>query len=174
MSFTATVTADSASMGPRYAERLVKDVPAERFARLAKLGGETIQSNHPAFILGHLCLYPHKVLTLLGKDASGVEPPAGWEELFSKAATCVDDPEGTIYPPAQQIAEFFQTSYAAALEALREASEEQLTAANPIDTPMKAVCPTLGALLAFYLNGHVMMHLGQLSAWRRMEKLPPA
>jgi hypothetical protein len=34
--------------------------------------------------------------------------------------------------------------------------------------------PTLGAVVAFYLGGHVMNHLGQLSAWRRCLGLPPA
>ena len=34
--------------------------------------------------------------------------------------------------------------------------------------------PTLGAVVAFYLAGHVMNHLGQLSAWRRCIGLPPA
>jgi hypothetical protein len=29
-------------------------------------------------------------------------------------------------------------------------------------------------MLGFYLSGHVMSHLGQLSAWRRCLGLPPA
>ncbi|RMF39461.1 MAG: DinB family protein [Planctomycetota bacterium] len=161
-------------MGPRYAQRLLADIPPERFARLAVPGGVLIQSNHPAFILGHLSLYPAKVLQLLGQDASDVLPPAEFERLFSRDATCVDDPDGSIYPPQSAIVERFNTGYARAIEAIRGAPDEQLYAPNPVDTPMRQVCPTLGGLLAFYLTGHVMVHLGQLSAWRRMEGLPPA
>lgn len=166
--------AETASMGPRYAKRLVDGIPTDRFARLSSPGGHVVQANHPAFVLGHLCLYPVKVLEHLGVDSTAVKPPAGFEELFSKNATCQDDPNGSLYPPADQLMSFFDESYAAAIEAIRQAPDELLSAPNPVDTPMKTVCTTLGSLLAFYLTGHVMTHLGQLSTWRRMEGLPPA
>lgn len=169
-----TILADTATVGLRNANRLVAGIPTERFARLAAPAGEPIPSNHPAFALGHLCLYPLKVLQLLGRDASGVQPPEGFERLFSKDARCEDDASGSLYPPAQEIIEFFNRSYEAAQAALREASDEQLLAENPVDTPMKQLCPNLGSLLNFYMSGHVTLHLGQISAWRRMEGLPPA
>jgi hypothetical protein len=34
--------------------------------------------------------------------------------------------------------------------------------------------PTLGSVHAFYCGGHIMMHLGQMSAWRRMMGLGSA
>lgn len=166
--------ADAALMGPRYAARLVNSIPSERFARLSTPGQQTVDANHPAFVLGHLCLYPVKVLQLLGLEASEVEPPGEFEAIFSKEAKCVDDPDGTRYPTKEEIICFFESSYAIAIEALRNASDEQLTAENPVDTPMKQLCPSLGSMLAFYLTGHVMVHLGQLSTWRRMEGLPAA
>lgn len=171
---TGKMIADAASMGSRYMQRLVKGVPAERFARFATAGGETIVANHPAFALGHLCLYPQKVLQLLGVDAAAAAPPPGFEEVFSKDATCKDDPDGSIYPSYERIITFYEQAYAAALEALSEASDEQLAAENPVDSPMKQICPTLGAMLCFYLTSHVMIHLGQVSTWRRIEGLPPA
>lgn len=174
MGMSGAMVADAASMGPRYAMRLIKDIPAERFARLAKPGNVTVQANHPAFILGHLCLYPIKVVELLGQDTSNVVPPEKFNAMFSKDATCTDDPDASLYPPSDQIISFFETSYAAAIDAMRSASDAQLAAENPVDTPMKNVCPTLGGLLTFYMTGHVMTHLGQLSTWRRMEGLPAA
>lgn len=166
--------ADAALMGPRYAARLVNSIPNERFARLSNPGQQTVDANHPAFALGHLCLYPIKVMQLLGLETSEVEPPEGFEKLFSKEAKCVDDPDGGLYPPKDEIIRFFENSYAIAIEALRNAEDEQLTAENPVDSPMKQVCPSLGSMLAFYLTGHVMVHLGQVSTWRRMEGLPAA
>ena len=39
---------------------------------------------------------------------------------------------------------------------------------------MRAKFPTNGAMLAFYVGGHFMLHMGQLSAWRRAVGLGPA
>jgi hypothetical protein len=161
-------------MGPRYAKRLLTGIPEHRCSRLSAPGGTTIQANHPTFILGHLALYPIKVLQHLGLEDETATPPENYEKLFSKTATCQDDPDGRIYPPISEIVPLFERSYASAIEAIRRTNNEQLNAPNPVDTPMKEICPTLGSLLAFYLTGHVMTHLGQLSTWRRMEGLPPA
>ena len=174
MSIAGPIIADAASVATKYADRLLKDIPQERFPRFSTPGDKTVTANHPAFIFGHLCLYPLKVVELLGGDTSDVQPPKEFEELFSKTATCVDDPDGTVYPDAETIQKFFVKSYEHASNALRKASDEQLAAENPIDTPMKQLCPTLGSLLNFYMVGHVTTHLGQLSTWRRMEGMPPA
>ena len=169
-----SIIADTASVGVRMAGRLVNDIPAERFGRFAAPAGQIIVSNHPAFALGHLCLYPLKVHQLLEQDTSSVQPPSQFEALFSRDATCQDDAQGTLYPPSAEIIDFFNRSYAAAQATLRNASDTQLSADNPLDTPMKQFCPTLGALLNFYMTGHVTNHLGQISAWRRMQGLKPA
>ncbi len=66
--------ADAAAMGPRYAKRLVHGIPSKRFARFAAPAGECIVANHPAFIMGHLCLYPIKVVELLGGDTRPGDP----------------------------------------------------------------------------------------------------
>ena len=39
---------------------------------------------------------------------------------------------------------------------------------------MTELFPTLGSMQAFYVGGHIMMHLGQISAWRRMQGLGAA
>lgn len=61
--------ADSCRLSMGYAERLLKNIPAERFGRLATVGDEVVQSNHPAFIYGHLSLYPSRIVAELGRDA---------------------------------------------------------------------------------------------------------
>lgn len=166
--------AAAASMGPRYASRLVKDIAEKDFGRFASPGGTAVQANHPAFILGHLCLYPAKVTELLKADGAKTTPPEKFEELFSKTATCTDDPSGDLYPKPEAIIAFFEQSHEAAFEAIRSASDEELLKPNPMDNPMAQVVPTLGSLIAFYMTGHLMTHLGQLSTWRRMQGLPPA
>ena len=174
MSQTSSMIADASSVGIAYGNRLLKDVPTERFARFSAPGSTTIQANHPAFILGHLSLYPMKTLELLGQDTSAVVPPDNYEELFSKTATCQDDPEGSIYPASDELIAVFNKCYEAGIAGLREATDDKLAEENPIDTPMKQMCPTLGGLLTFYMTSHVLTHLGQLSTWRRMEGMQPA
>ncbi len=174
MGQSGAMIADAGTVGLRYAKRLLEGLPADRYGRFATPGNQVVESNHPAFILGHLSLYPAKVLALLGSDAAAVQPPEEYHTLFSKEAKCVDDPDHNIYPAIEELSGVFVHVYEKALEVVRQASDEQLAAENPIDTPMKQVCPTLGALLCFYLTGHLTTHLGQLSAWRRMEGLPPA
>jgi hypothetical protein len=174
MGQVGSLIADASSVGLRYAKRLVDATPAERFGRIANPGGQSVQSNHPAFALGHLALYPVKVLELLGGDTTAALPPEHYKSLFSKDAKCLDDVDSRLYPPKDELWQVFQQTYDAALTALRTCDDQLLLAPNPVDTPMKTVCPTLGSMLAFYMTGHVMSHLGQVSAWRRMEGLPPA
>jgi hypothetical protein len=166
--------ADAASVSQRYAKRLLVGIPVDRFARFAAPGKQMIESNHPAFILGHLSLYPINVLELLAVDTTPVQPSNRFTALFSKDAKCQDDAHGIVYPSMQEVSGVFFKTYEVALTAMRDASDSQLSVENPVDTPLKQVCPTLGSMLAFYLTGHVAMHLGQLSTWRRMEGMPPA
>lgn len=166
--------ADAASVSQRYAKRLLVGIPVDRFARFATPGKQVIESNHPAFILGHLSLYPFNVVRLLGLDTTKVQPTDRFTTLFSKDAKCQDDAHGIIYPSMQEVSDVFFSSYEIALQAMRDAADSQLAVENPVDTPIKQICPTLGSMLGFYLTGHVATHLGQLSTWRRMEGLPPA
>lgn len=165
--------ADSAARGIGYAERLLKDLPGDRFARMSSPGNQTIDANHPAFILGHLCLYPQKVMAHIGAATEQTQVPESFDAVFSKTATCQDDADGTLYPSPEIIIETFRHCYAAALEAIAQCDDSLLGQDNP-DEAMKAFFPTMGSMLNFYLTSHVMVHLGQLSTWRRMEGLTPA
>tara|TARA_R110002049_G_scaffold4601_5_gene32008 strand:+ start:19595 stop:20119 length:525 start_codon:yes stop_codon:yes gene_type:complete len=163
----------SARLGIGYVERLLKDVTPENFARLAKVGDTTIESNHPAFILGHLSLYACRVIDQVGQDATAYEPSEAFEKVFSKDATCVDDPHGTIYPPMDEVVSAMLESYRAAADALDAADDAVLMEPNPNEA-MRGKFPTKGAMMAFYVGGHVMLHVGQMSAWRRAMGLGPA
>ena len=166
--------ADAAGVGMRYARRLLDSIPADRFARTAAPGGTLIPANHPAFNIGHLTCYPSKIAELLGADPTAATPPANFVALFAKDNQCVDDPTGTIYPGKEEILAVFTRTYEAAFKALRECDDQLLLDPNPVDSPLKNICPTLGSMLAFYAIGHVTSHLGQVSTWRRMEGLPAA
>jgi hypothetical protein len=165
------IIADSLHVALGYAERLLEDVPPARFARFAQVGGVTIVSNHPAFIYGHLSLYAPKVLRLIGHPAPPT--PEHFEIRFSKDATCRDDVDGDLYPPLDDVVGFFREGHRMVTGALRSTPDEVFDRPNPAEGRMRERFPTIGSVQAFYCGGHIMMHLGQMSAWRRMEGLGP-
>jgi hypothetical protein len=164
--------ADSCRLSLGYAERLLKDIPAERFGRLATVGDEVVQSNHPAFIYGHLSLDPCRIVAELGRDASSIVPTDAYVKIFDHNAKCVDDFEGSIYPAMDEIVERFFAAHRLALDTLMTADDSLFKQANPNEA-MRGKFATIGSMHGFYVGGHIMIHMGQLSAWRRMIGLPP-
>jgi hypothetical protein len=167
------MVAASARLGLGYAERLLQDVTPEQFARYAKIGDTVIESNHPAFIYGHLSLYSSRVIGEAGGDAEPFLPSTEFQNLFSKDAQCIDDPDGSIYPAMNDVTSALLGGYRAAADALEIADDSVFEVENPNEA-MRAKFPTKGASHAFYVGGHFMLHMGQMSAWRRMMGLGPA
>jgi hypothetical protein len=165
--------AASARLGLGYAERLLKDVTPQQFTRFARIGDTLIESNHPAFIYGHLSLYACRVIEGVGADATRYQPSEKFVELFSKDATCVDDPDGSIYPAMDDVTSALLEGYRAAAAALEAAPDDLFIAENPSEV-MREKFPTTGAMYTFYIGGHFMLHIGQMSAWRRAMGMGPA
>lgn len=168
------VIAESLNLSLGYAERLLKGVTANEFARFAAPGGVVVTSNHAAFCYGHLSLYAPRILEQLGCPDPSLAIPDSFQTAFSKDSTCVDDEAGTIYPAMEEVTDFFFRGYRAALAAVKEADDAVLKQPNPMEGRMRELFPTLGSMQAFYVGGHMMMHMGQVSAWRRMHGLPAA
>ena len=168
------IIADSLALSVGYADRLSAGLTPENFARFAAPGGDIIESNHPAFTYGHLSLYAPRIIGQLGRDDLAVAVPDKFETVFSKDARCADDPDGSAYPSMDAVLQLFKSGYANASTALREADDATLQQENPTPGRMTELFPTLGSMHGFYVGGHMMMHLGQLSAWRRMQSLGPA
>lgn len=156
-------------------DMLLEGIPDERFARLPHCGGEVVQTNHPAFVFGHLALYGSRICDLAGdtRSAERVAPPAGWGEVFGVGHACLDDPEGTIYPARTAIMEVFRPGFEAAIAAAEAADEARYAQENPIER-MRRIAPTTGDAIMFMLGSHPMYHLGQVSAWRRLHGLGAA
>ncbi|MEM8914073.1 MAG: DinB family protein [Planctomycetota bacterium] len=160
-------------MSVGYMHRLLADVTAAQFARLPSIRGTVIESNHPAFILGHLSLYPCRIVKTLSGDSSSIDPTEKYNALFSPSASCLDDPDGTLYPSMEEITTKFFQAHEAAIEAVINADETQFSSPNENER-MQSRFATTGSMHAFYLGGHIMIHVGQFSAWRRMMGLGPA
>jgi hypothetical protein len=161
------------------AEQLLKDVTPALFARKPRFegasGARVIDANHPAFVYGHLATYPQRLLQLAGLDASAPEVimPETYAGLFGAGNECRDDADGSIYPAMAEITERFFTSYRHTLEVLSTAGDEVFARENPMEGRMKAMFPTVGPAINFMVNSHIMMHLGQVSTWRRCFGLGP-
>ncbi len=156
-----------------HAEKLLRDIPAERFARLPALGGVIIQTNHPAWVCGHLSLYPARMLRMVGMDASPAAPPDRWTDLFKGGSPCLDDPSGKHYPPRDELVSTLLRASAELLDRVEGIEDEILDRPNP-DEQYRQVFPTVGAAFVVLLCSHVAMHMGQVSAWRRCMGMGPA
>ncbi|MDM4014152.1 DinB family protein [Roseiconus lacunae] len=165
--------AASAKLAMGYADRLLTGVGPDDFARFAAVGDTTVQANHPCFILGHLSLYPCRVVSQLGGDAASIEPTDAFVTCFNKDAACRDDVDGTIYPNMDAVVDAFRRSHQLAIETVRLATDDQFDAPNPNEA-MREKFPTIAAMHGFYLGGHLMIHMGQFSTWRRIKGMGAA
>lgn len=150
----------------RYAEGLLKGVPADKFARLPEGRNGPIQTNHPAFIYGHLSIYPAKTLDILGHSGV-ITNPAGFLELFEAGKECRDDPEGTIYPPMETITAHFFNAHKTMFAKIAELTDEDLAQPHGLESDFAKSFPTRAAFAAFLVGPHAFTHIGQMSAWRR-------
>jgi hypothetical protein len=174
MNRIGSIIAPGAKLGLAYAERLLADVTDANYARFARPGGIVVKSNHAAFILGHLSLYPVRATQYLHLPAGATAFPPNYEPLFKFGTECQDDPAGAIYPPLAELKTQFFESYQAAIAAIESAPDEAFAGPNPAEGRLRELFPTIGPALNFYMIGHVQVHLGQFSAWRRAMGLPPA
>ncbi len=167
MGALAHAIADNGGLSVGFAEMLLKDIPSEKTALLPRVGGQIIQTNHPAFILGHLSIYPKRIAALAGLGEDFVPNPAGFEDLFAAGKECVDDPEWKVYPRLDRITEHYFAGHRKLLAALPEVNDEALAQPHGMPSDFAKRFQTKAGLLGFYLGGHQMMHMGQISAWRR-------
>ncbi len=164
----ASVVIPSAQRCLAFADLILAGIPAKDFARMPK----GVKTNHPAFNFGHLALYPDRIFNMIGRT-NQEQPDAKFTDLFAAGKECLDDPEGKVYPPMDKIVERFRTRHESVVKAIPEVSEDVWDRPNPNEKMVERF-PTVGSIVAFLLSAHMMVHLGQISTWRRCMGLPPA
>lgn len=158
------------TLSKMYAEGLTKDITPENFRRKPK----GIDTNSPAFNIGHLCVYPERILAMIGREDLA-RPDQRYADLFSAGKPGLDDPDGTLYPPMGEIMARFYQRYGVTVEAVRGVDEAVFQKPNPsANENFRKMLPTVGMVVAFLLDGHCQSHLGQVSAWRRCMGMGPA
>jgi hypothetical protein len=145
----------------QYARMLVTDIPDERLTEQPLSG-----VNHPAWILGHLAYSADRGVSLLGGEKA---LPAAWTPLFGPETTPTN--LRSDYPTKGELLERLEKQFERFRHQASSATSEQL--AQPSTNPYtKDALPTLKEAIAFLLTGHLAVHLGQLSTWRRMIGMP--
>ncbi len=127
---------------------------------------EGVNTNHPTFVYGHLAIYPDRIFKMLGREDLA-KTDARYEELFAPTVSCEHDGDCAKYPPLSEVFARYAERTDALIEFLKTVDDAALSKPNPNDA-MRDRFPTIGAMAAFMLQGHTMMHLGQISAWRRV------
>lgn len=146
-----------------YAQALVADVPDERMCE--QPAG---YPNHPAWQIGHIALTCDSVGGMLGVDPA---LPAAWKDLFGMGSQPTGDRPA--YPSKSELTEALHSSHARLCDALRAADASLLAKPVP-DEMLRNLFPTIGAVTISVLTAHQAIHLGQLSAWRKLAGLPSA
>lgn len=147
---------------------LVRGIEPAQFARaIGAPEGHAVAANHPAFVYGHLGLYPQRIFDLMGFEPDAVAPPDGYEALFSARAACVDDPDGAVYPAMDEIVGVFTRGYEVLLGRIGDVDDAVFRRPLPEGSGYRRIAPDVGVAVSFLLTSHLMFHLGQVSTWRR-------
>lgn len=161
MGKVSSVIVPAAKVCLGYADLLLKDINPADFARKPK----GIDTNHPAFCYGHLAVYPDRLLEMVGRPELAA-PDQQFVDMFSAGKECIDDPTNAKHPPMEAIVARFRQRHAAVLPVIAETPDEVFERPNP-NEKMRDRLPTIGVTALFLLGPHLMIHLGQVSAWRR-------
>lgn len=148
------------------ARAMLEGIPPESFARQPLLENQPIFTNHPAFVFGHLSLYPARVLKMAGFDPKPAAAPYWYDELFGPDAICRDDPYSEIYPSMDEVTTQYFVASKRAIAYIQLIPDHRLVEPHTFDSD-SIHFHSLGAAAEYLLNNHVMFHLGQISAWRR-------
>ncbi|MEM9374367.1 MAG: DinB family protein [Planctomycetota bacterium] len=155
------------------AKMLLAGIEPGDFASQPVLDGKPVHTNHPAWVYGHLALYPSSVMAMLGHDGSAIACPEPWQELFKNGAVCKHDPDLSTYPPMDEIVAAFETAYVTFIEAARNTTNDVLLQPAP-EEGWRDAFGTNAGVVNFMIHDHYMFHLGQVSTWRRMMGLGAA
>lgn len=144
--------------------KLVADLSDEQMVRQPAPG-----TNHAAWVLGHLLLVEGNFLRLISPSEAPPADPA-WAEVYGMKSVPMAD-RGR-YKPKQFYLDRLAELRGKVLARLKTMTAEELAQPHP-DPARRERFPTIAHMLVFYGTWHEGYHAGQLSAWRRVQGLPP-
>ncbi|MFT5301170.1 MAG: hypothetical protein ACI87E_004082 [Mariniblastus sp.] len=147
-----------------YAPKLVADLAAESMVAQPKLNPGA-PSNHPAWVLSHLNVYHPVICSIISGD-DFKDPNDHRFGQLSKPIADVGE-----YDSKEQLVESFLAGHQRVEELLGNADDAVFS--NLVHLPRwKDVMPLASHALPYLMLNHENGHLGQLSAWRRIQGMP--
>ncbi|MFO1019340.1 MAG: DinB family protein [Planctomycetales bacterium] len=141
----------------RYADMLVADLSDAEMVQIPHPG-----MNHPAWVLGHITMAIDSTARIL--DQPGLTDRE-WIKKFGPGSTPVEDI--AVYPTKAELLAKLKAVGEHAIKCIENATPEQLAGPNKTRF-FPEVFPTVADFATHLLTTHPSLHLGQLSAWRRV------
>ena len=147
-----------------YGPKLVADLAEEQLVAQPAKDPE-LPSNHPAWVFSHLNAYLPVISAII--QAQDFEDPKN--HPFGMLSKPQSDP--SIYPSKQALVDRFVQGHEEVIELLNAADDSIFQ--NPVRLERwKNVMPNAGLALPYLMLNHENNHLGQISAWRRIQGFP--
>jgi uncharacterized damage-inducible protein DinB len=124
--------------------------------------------NSPAYILGHLAIVNDYALRNLGQQRIA---SAEWHKRFRPGASPKDDTSPL--PTKAELLEVLEKGRRLICEACMSVDPEKMNQPQTSDFFKDSPVKTVGDVVGHLLTTHLAFHLGQISAWRRMQGKPP-
>ena len=143
-----------------YGQKLVADLSEQQMVVQPGPG-----ANHPAWVLSHLNAY-HPVIECIIKGEAFEDPKDHPFGMKSKP-----EADRSIYASKDELVADYIKGHDAVAAALSAAGDDVFNNTINLERWLK-VLPTAGVALPYLMALHENIHLGQLSAWRRVQGFP--
>jgi hypothetical protein len=147
-----------------YAPKLVADLTEEQMI-LQPAPADKAAANHPAWVLSHLNVYLPIIQSIISGE-SFEDPKDHKFGMQSKPSADLSE-----YQSKDELIQEFVSRHETIADLLQQAGDAALD--NKVELPRwAAIMPTAAIALPYLMLNHENGHLGQLSAWRRIQGLP--
>ncbi|MDG1873162.1 MAG: DinB family protein [Mariniblastus sp.] len=147
-----------------YGAKLVSDLSEDQMVAQPAANPEA-PSNHPAWVLSHLNVY-HPVICSIIKGESFEDPKNHQFGMLSKPEASRD-----IYAAKQDLVDSYVNGHEEIAKLLSHSDDSIFSLPTKLER-WKNIMPTAGTALPYLMFNHENGHLGQISAWRRIQGLP--
>jgi hypothetical protein len=147
-----------------YAPRLVADLSEEQMVAQPASNPDA-PANHPAWVLSHLNVYLPVICAII-KNEPFEDPKTHAFGMLSKP-----EPSSDTYASKRELLDDFVAGHDQVARLLNDADDSIFSQALHLPR-WSAIMPTAAIALPYLMFNHENMHLGQISAWRRIQGMP--
>lgn len=148
----------------QYGPKLVADLTEEQMTQQPAADGNA-PANHPAWVFSHLNAYLPVIQSLIKCEE--------FEDPKQHPFGMLSNPESdaSIYKTKVELIQEFEDGHKEVERLLSACTDEIFD--QPVKLPRWAgVMPVVGVALPYVMLNHENTHLGQVSAWRRIQGMP--